>query len=170
MQPRQYGRKKARLGIPPRGLNGILEGLEEARPVLLGERGPTACNLSCVAQVGHEISRGEGHADAVGSKWFAVVIDGHGPLFQTAVGERNIPRDHDVAGPATLGDPIVCRVEVIPDHNAVDQRAIACPQLGVADQMDGKAVALGHADHFIFYGARIPVDVDFQSNALQRRD
>ena len=91
--------------------HGQIERLEEAGAVARGERPGSARHRACRSQIGHEVARGERHADRGFGERLAVRRNRHRAGPHAAMGERHVGGDDDAAGAGPLGDPVVGRVE-----------------------------------------------------------
>src|SRR3954469_12232202 len=144
------------------GLDRGVERPQEARAVLPRERAAAAPDLAGLAQAGHQVARGKVGADRVGRERAAVRGDDAGTPLHAAVGERHIGRDHDVALPGPLDDPVVGAVEALGDGHALDQGRFRHAQPAVADDQDLEPVAAGDAVHLLLDRAGVGVDVNLE--------
>ena len=140
------------------GLDHVVELLQETGSVIFLHRRRPAGDLAGRAQPGQQLPRCDGRTDVVFRKRFASRSQHTGTFFQAAAGKGNVRRDHDVVRLHVFRNPIIGRVESVPDDFKGDPAFVGHAHPGIGHQGDIQLIAVGHTIDFFFDGAGIRID------------
>jgi hypothetical protein len=142
-------------------LDHLIETVKKPGAVLFLKRRRTAGYVSGFTQIGHEFTQGHGLPDVLLGEGSPAGADHPGALLDTPVGQRDVPRNHDVIRNNFPYDPVIRRIETIVDNNQIRYPRVGNPHSGVRDESHSQVEPSGHLADFPLDRAGISVYIDF---------
>jgi hypothetical protein len=150
------------LRFPSNTLDGFVESLQETGSVAPLKGSGSACNRAEFPKMGQRRPHRKSFANGIPSKRVTAVAKHLGAFFETARGQKDVSRNHNIVGRCMLNNPIICSIELSFDNHKLDPGSFGNVNPRVGNHSNLESVSLRHAEHFLLYGAAIGIDEYFK--------
>jgi len=171
LRPRRPAPQQARAGRSAQACSlepndGIVERAEEIRSVARRESLGAAGRIAGGAQMVHQVSCGERHADRRVGETPAGRRQNLRACLDAAARERNVGGHDDACLSRPRCDPVVGGVRIRANHDLLDRRDAGNPDRSIRDHIDFQAVAVGDPVNLVLHRAGVGVDENFDRHVF----